>query len=304
MDHYAPLPTTEELEILGEELGYTVRYDYRIVGGLGGTMDVLRCGSDATERIALKRYWLPEHDEIDPSESEFRALNLAVEHGVRAPAPLWIDRIGLFPERAIVMSFLEGTVLLDPVDPLDWAAQLAQALAAIHGIDPVPSDDPLFPIIGHDDDHSSEQAVKEHPLGMELWTKRTDAVPFLVSEVLVYVHHDFWPGNTLWIDQQLVAVVDWEGGSIADPALDVAYCALDIRLLGMDRAADHFLDVYRETSGRPLFNLEYWNLLALCRPMPDIAQWVPGWRAMGFEISPEEARQRHAELMTLALKAG
>jgi aminoglycoside phosphotransferase (APT) family kinase protein len=99
----------------------------------------------------------------------------------------------------------------------------------------------------------------------------------------------------------LEAVVDWEGGSIGDPAIDVAYCASDIRLLGLDSAADHFVDSYRRASGRSLDNLDYWNLLALCRPMPDIAIWVPGWKAMGVDITLGEARTRHDELIETAL---
>ena len=105
MDHYAPLPTVEQLEALGRELGQTTRFDRRIVGGLGGTVDVLIVGTDPGESVVLKRYWLPEPGEISPAESEFRALALAADRGIRAPSPIWIDRIGLFPERAIVISF-------------------------------------------------------------------------------------------------------------------------------------------------------------------------------------------------------
>jgi len=299
MDRYAPIPTPEQLERLGDDLGARLRYDYRIIGGLGGTMDVLRADE---ERVVLKRYWLPEPAEVNPAESEYGALTLAATHGIPVPSPLWVDRVGLFPERAVVLSFLEGGVLLDPADPLDWASQLATALSGIHGIDPAAADPLLFPVMGHDDGHSSEAAVRQHPLGLELWSKLKHAIDSLIPEDVVYVHHDYWPGNTLWIDEKLVAVVDWEGGSIADPALDVAYCALDLRLLGMDDAADHFVGVYQEVSGRGLANLGYWHLAALCRPMPDIAQWVPGWRAMGFETSSEEARQRHTELIAIALE--
>ncbi len=152
MDRYAPIPTPEQLEILSDELGASVDYEYRIFGGLGGTIDVLRSGAD---RVVLKRYWLPEPDEdINPAESEHRALILAAEHGIPAPSPLWIDRIGLFPERAVVISFLEGKVHLQPVDPLDWATQLAKTLTTIHEIVPSPSDASMFPILGHDDDHT------------------------------------------------------------------------------------------------------------------------------------------------------
>jgi aminoglycoside phosphotransferase (APT) family kinase protein len=295
MDRYAPIPNPEQLQILSDELGASVDYQYRIFGGLGGTIDVLRRGTD---RVVLKRYWLPESDEgINPAESEYRALTLAAEHGIPAPTPLWIDRSGLFPERAVVISFLEGKVHLQPVDPLDWATQLATTLTTIHEIAPSPSDASMFPVLGHDDDHTSEEAVMQHPLGPDLWAKRTNAIASLVPADRVYVHHDFWPGNTLWVDEKLVAVIDWEGGWIGDPALDVAYCALDIRLLGMDSVADHFIEEYRRISGRALANLRYWEINAVCRPMPDVAEWVPGWHAVGIEISPNEARRRHWDLI-------
>lgn len=300
MDRYAPIPTPEQLQRLGDDLGAPMSYDYRIFGGLGGTIDVLKLGAD---KVVLKRYWIPDpEDDDEPAESEYRILTLAREQGVPAPDPLWIDRMELFRERAVTMSFLEGNVVLDPVDPLAWAGQLARTLHAIHEIRIEPADDDLFPTIGWDDSHSSEESVKEHPLGRELWEARLAAVKALVPEDLVYVHHDYWPGNTLWIDERLVAVVDWEGGCIADPALDVAYCALDLRLLGREEAADHFVETYREVSGRALGNLPYWDLLALSRPMPDIAMWVPGWQAMGIDMTPDVARSRHAELIRTALE--
>ncbi len=298
MDRYAPIPTPEQLESLGDDLGASLSYDYRILGGLGGTMDVLRTDLD---RVVLKRYWLPEPDEgINPAESEYRALALAAEHRIPAPSPLWIDRAGLFPERAVVISFLEGIVILEPADPMDWATQLATVLTEIHGMRPSASDS-IFPTLGHDDGHTSEEAVLEHPLGAELWKRRSEAVATLVPDEMVYVHHDFWPGNTLWVDERLVAVVDWEGGSIADPALDVANCALDIRLLGNDEVADHFVAEYRRISGRPLTNFGYWEINAVCRPMPDVAMWLPGWQAVGLDVSPDEVRRRHWELIEIVI---
>ena len=97
MDHYAPLPTDEQLDALGRELGRPTRFDRRIVGGLGGTVDVLIVGNDPGEAVVLKRYWLPESGEISPAESEFRALALAADRGISAPSPIWIDRVGDLP---------------------------------------------------------------------------------------------------------------------------------------------------------------------------------------------------------------
>ena len=304
MDHYAPLPTVDQLEALASELGRVTRFDRRIVGGLGGTVDVLIVGTGHEERVVLKRYWLPEPKEVSPAESEFRALALAEEHGIAAPSPIWVDRIGLFPERAIVISFVEGRVVLDPADPIDWAGKLAAALNSIHGIRPAPADRALFPDMGDDDSHyPAPEVLEQHPLGRELRARGVEAADSLQPVDPVYVHHDFWSGNTLWIDDALVAVIDWEGGTIGDPAIDVAYCALDIRLLGLEGAASHFVDVYRELSGRDLSNIRYWELMALSRPMPDIAMWVPSWQAMGVDIGVEEARRRHTALITAALES-
>lgn len=301
MDHYAPIPTDVQLAALADELGEPVTFSHRIEGGLACTMDVLLMGPDR-KRVVLRRYWPPEPHEVDPSLAESRALILAANHGIPAPAPLWRDRSGLFEERAIVLSFLEGAVLLVPDDPVDWAAQLAHVLVAIHRIQPSEDDSHLFPILEPgEDDHTSEAAVTGHRLGRQLWDRRNAALRKLQAVVPVYVHHDFWAGNTLWRDARLVAVVDWEGGSIGDPSIDVAYCAFDMRLLGLDRAAEHFIHTYRRVSGRTLENLGYWKLLALCRPMPDIAIWVPGWKAMGVDMSVGAARDRHDRLIREAL---
>jgi aminoglycoside phosphotransferase (APT) family kinase protein len=113
----------------------------------------------------------------------------------------------------------------------------------------------------------------------------------------VFSHTDFWPGNTLWKDGDLVAVVDWESPVSGEREMDVAYCALDIRYLGMDKVADHFIRTYREASGAALAHLSYWEAVGLCRPMPDIAQWVPAWRGLGKDISEDTARSRYTQVL-------
>jgi aminoglycoside phosphotransferase (APT) family kinase protein len=307
MDRYAPLPTADQLGALAEDLGQPIGFDHRVPGGLGGTIDVLGVG-DGTDKIVLRRYWLPEENERNPAEGEFRALALAAEHGIPAPAPLWIDRVGLFPERAIVISYIEGKPLLGPDDQESWAEQLARVLVMIHGIRLDPADSDLFPEIGYDDHHHSGEetleALRLHPLGPELWAKRNEAAESFELSDPVYLHHDFWPGNTLWVDQELLAVVDWEGGCVGDPALDVAYCALDMRLIDLHDAADWFVYSYRRQSGRELRNLGYWELAALCRPMGDLDLWVESWGTMGVEITVDEARRRHTSLISSALGNG
>ena len=134
-------------------------------------------------------------------------------------------------------------MLLNPANPIDWANQLAEALVAIHRIQPASTDRDLFPVLTNTDGHQSETetlaALSRHPLGMDLWSRRVETLAMLKPEVPVYVHSDFWPGNPLWVEEKLTEVVDWEGGSIADPALDVAY-AVQHAVVGSARGDREF----------------------------------------------------------------
>lgn len=60
---------------------------------------------------------------------------------------------------------------------------------------------------------------------------------------------------------------------------------------------DHFVKSYREETGESLPNLAHWESVGLCRPMPDIAQWVPAWKTMGRDITPDKARARYTEVL-------
>ncbi len=42
------------------------------------------------------------------------------------------------------------------------------------------------------------------------------------------LHGDLWPGNVLWQDGRLVAVVDWEDGAVGAPLIDVASARGDL----------------------------------------------------------------------------
>ncbi len=268
-------------------------------------MDVLV--TEAGESLILKRYWLPEPGEtVDPARSEFRALALASRAGVPAPTAMWLDESGIFPERGVITSFVPGRPLIHPDDAIDWSTQLAKVLLRIHTLEVTPADNALFPRLGAGDPHRSwsetADTVSQHGRGREIWDALVERRDGFQEVVETYVHHDFWPGNTMWVGQKLGSVIDWEGGCVADPALDVACCAFDIAMLGLHEAADHFVETYRRLSERPLVNLGFWRILAVCRPLPDISVWVPGWRAVGFPITTDEARSRHAKLIDDALR--
>lgn len=299
VSQYAPIPTEEQLHRVRDAIGAgSLVHTRRIEAGLGCTMDVLTEGST---RLVLRRYGEWSRDrEVDVAARETRALELMQRANIPAPAPIWVDSEGVFDEQAILISFVEGEADLTPANPFDWAEKLAAVLNRIHEIHLEDDDIDLFPPGAGEDIakiQENPEMVLEHPLGEDLLRRRVLLASRDVEADLVFSHTDFWPGNTLWSDGNLAAVVDWESPAMGDREMDVAYCSLDIRYLGMDRVADHFVKSYRELSESTLPNLSHWEAVALCRPMPDIAQWVPAWVAMGRAISEDQARKRYTEVL-------
>lgn len=298
MDH-APLPTEEQLERLRDAIGATsLVHNRRIEGGFSCTIDVL---SEGGTRMVLRRYGPWSHGagpELIAKEN--RALELMQRANIPAPAPIWTDTSGIFPVPAILISFVEGAPDLAPANPFDWAERLAGVLTRIHDVRLEGDDIAMFPSGAGEDIvrvQENPEIVLEHPLGEDLLRRRVLLGQRDVESPPVFSHTDFWPGNTLWQDGELTAVVDWEEPATGDRAMDVAYCALDIRYLGMDRVADHFIKSYREYAGDSLPNLSHWEAVGLCRPMPDIAIWVPSWVSMGREITADKARARYIEVL-------
>lgn len=296
---YAPAPTEEQLDRVRQAIGSTsLMHVRRMTGGLGCTMDLL---GDSSSRLVLRRYgqWTRDQ-EIDVAERETRALELMQRANIPAPAPIWVDNDGIFEERAIIISFIDGAPDLSPSNPFEWAEELASTLNRIHGVRPREEDLDLFPYGAGEDTRKiteNPELVLAHPLGEDLLRRRIRLAEWGAESEHVFSHTDFWPGNTLWSDGRLAAVIDWETPSMGDREMDVAYCSLDIRYLGMDRVADHFVQAYREASGSTLPNLAHWESIALCRPLPDIAAWVPAWVAMGRSLAEDDARTRYTEVL-------
>lgn len=296
---YAPLPTEEQLARVREALGASsLKHVRRIEGGLSCTIDVLH---DGDHRLVLRRFgpWYAQRGE-DAASRETRALELLQRSNVPAPAAVWIDTDEVFEEQTIITSFIEGNPDLTPSNPFDWAEQLAGVLARIHGVRLDPEDVEMFPIGAGEDERKIQEApevVLEHPLGEALLRRRVQLGSRRVESEAVFSHTDFWPGNTMWRGDELAAVIDWEAPATGDREMDVAYCSLDIRYLGMDKVADRFISTYQELTGESLPNLAHWEAVGLCRPMPDIGVWVPAWVSMGRKITEDAARQQHSRVM-------
>ena len=60
----------------------------------------------------------------------------------------------------------------------------------------------------------------------------------------VLLHGDYWPGNVIWQDGRLVAVIDWEDAGLGDPLADLATARAELLCHHGDDAMDQFTDRY------------------------------------------------------------
>jgi len=231
-------------------------------------------------RFIVRRYAIfSNYDRGEKARREYKALEFAYKHSIPVPKPLYLDETGIILKTpGIVTGYVDGKIDLSPGDPVKWAEAMAETLAKIHCL-PSAIEDNSF-LLDADkeaswflrDDYIPE-FMKTYPRGMDVLKAAFRLYPEIKKINPALVHIDYWPGNILWKDQRIVAVVDWEEAAYGDPAIDVAYARMEMCVLGFASAADRFLNIYEKLTGKQTANLLFWELAAAARPMYSPETW-------------------------------
>jgi aminoglycoside phosphotransferase (APT) family kinase protein len=234
-----------------------------------------------------QRRWVLRRDpegsvSLVPIEQEHALISLALSGGVPVPRPLAFEPPGgRLGTAAMLMSFVEGTsvaprILRKPEFEGARArltAQLGEALARIHSIDPAELEG-VLPEAGEDParDQIAEWERQLDEIGEPLpavelglrWLRANAPEP--VSPRLV--HGDFRLGNFIVDEDGLAAVIDWELAHLGDPAEDIGWLCIrswrfgndDHRVAGVG-ALDEFLAAYEAAGGNPpeRDRIRYWE---------------------------------------------
>jgi aminoglycoside phosphotransferase (APT) family kinase protein len=268
----------------------------------------LRDAGGTTSHIVIRRYVIfGNYDRGEKAQREYQALHLLQAHGIPVPQPLYLDAEGaLLGSPGIVTRFVHGHHLIDPPDPQEWARTMATMLARIHAVPYSRTAIPFLLDANSDAAWFARAAAVPKPLldhedGQRVWQAVRDLLPRTRPEPPVLTHLDYWPGNMLWREGEITAVVDWEEAAAGDPGVDVAYARMHLLLLGMEDAAQTFLETYEAQTGRPVANMALWDLAAATRAMPDPARLSYG--ALGtLHCTPPEMRMALRRFIADALR--
>lgn len=271
-------------------------------GGISAQMTALEIQSanGGTRKVIVRRPppWTLERNPR-AARDEFRVLQLVKSLGVAIPEPCYVDESReLLSEPYLVIEFIEGQPQYTPPDTKDFVEQMARQLAQIHQIKASnPALRSLRQQANRLSDKLSQRPGKVDASMDEGRIRDTlEAVwPLPQQNEHVLLHGDFWPGNILWEDGQIVAVVDWEEAEVGDPLADVAISRLDILWLCSREAMHDFTRQYRRLNPVDFTKLPYWDLIAALRPAGYIGEWARWWPEVGRpDISEDSMRKDHA----------
>jgi hypothetical protein len=87
------------------------------------------------------------------------------------------------------------------------------------------------------------------------------------------LHGDYWPGNILWQDGQITAIIDWEDAQVGDPLSDVANARLEILFFCGEAAMHSFTQHYQAASDSTFDMLPFWDMVAAYRAHRTMQAW-------------------------------
>jgi len=231
---------------------------------------------------------------------EFKLLQLLQSVGVAAPRPYHLDQTSeIFSTPYIVMEYIEGETQFAPADGTDFILQLARHLSKIHAVDCSHLDVSFLP----QQEKRCAEKLRERPINIlesvderQIRDVLESVWPLPQRNPSVLLHGDFWPGNILWKDGQLAAVIDWENAALGDPLADVANMRREILwAFGIDGMRS-FTHQYQARTAIDSTHLPYWDLCASLRTASQLAAWDAD------DITKKTMREGHKWFITQAFE--
>lgn len=309
MRELAPKPTPGQFAAIANAIAPAAEVisTRQLRGGTSCRMGVLEFATSpwVVREVVVRQYALWHRNENPhPGVFESAALKLLDENSVPAPRLVLDEQIAteILGQPAIITSVVGGKPNVNPVDRENWVGQLVESIARVHEIpisakvrSLIPSQydryDSLFSL------NEPPRYIAQHPLGTKLWSRLGQLWPSIEKSGHQLIHADYWSGNTLWNNENLAAIIDWEQPRIGEPTFDVADLVQDASCFGID-IEQSVISQYEGASDRPLRDYKFWRMavaLGEMGDMPNPVEWAFGFVDMGgVPITPAEIGANHA----------
>jgi aminoglycoside phosphotransferase (APT) family kinase protein len=229
-----------------------------------------------TERVVVRRHGRA-HLKSNPNAAadEFRLLEVLHAAGLPVPAPIYVDQSGKsVASPCVVIAYIDGASEFAPASLPTFVHHLATILASIHAVD--------VSTVSFLPEQAEWTAAEFHARLPELAdggdsTGIEQAIASTAAHAEnrpVLLHGDFWPGNILWKDGHLAAIIDWEDARLGDPLSDISGARLELLWAFGAEAMEQFTEDYTSLTDIDPARLPYWDLRVAIGPAATYATWT------------------------------
>ncbi len=253
---------------------------WELKGGVSAQVTALEieCADGQTKKMIVR-----QHGRVDLEHNpqiatdEFKLLSLLHSAALATPIPYYVDAsCKIFSTPYIVIEYIEGETEFAPSNVPDYLFQFATHLSRIHQIDCSKLD--VFFLPEQEQKYTEKLREPTTHVDESLDEERIrnvleDAWPLPQHNAPVLLHGDFWPGNILWRDGRIVAIIDWEDAAVGDPLADLANSRLELLWVLGTEAMQSFTQCYQSMTSIDFTYLPYWDLCVALRRIDQIALW-------------------------------
>ncbi|WP_235941312.1 phosphotransferase family protein [Paenibacillus puerhi] len=283
--------------------GGVVRSFRRLYGGISSIVHsvTLQEGDRVTECV-LRQFdnadWLRK--EPDLARHEAHSLQWAALADVQTPQVIAWDETGSQSGTpALLMTKLEGEVVLKPGNMESWVKELARVLARIHQVS---GDGFPWTYFSYRDRSSLE--LPGWTACPQVWQAALDIVKGPRPDFKpCLIHRDYHPTNVLWEGSRVSGVVDWVNACRGPAGADVGHCRVNLAQLFGVETADLFLSAYRAYAGEAFSYDPYWDLVSVMDMQDGTPGVYEGWIQLGVtELTDELIMERMDEYASSLVK--
>lgn len=241
-----------------------------LTGGVSATVTRLTLQlEDGPTRDLVLREHSADQNGLDAG-TEFALLRALYEQDLPVPEALHLETSGqLLGHPFVLMAHVDGTTEA-PGDQTHTFATMSLLLQHIHDT-PVHS---LPPLPARNDPRAElSELLPDDPHWDPLRRWLPDAADTAYRGVPALLHGDFWPGNLLWRDDSLVAVLDWEDAAVGDPLSDLAGTGLELRYLYGPEGMAEFIARYAGRRPVDPLRLALWQAYVAAAAQNYMGHW-------------------------------
>ena len=202
---------------------------------------------------------------------EFALLNSLHLQNIPVSRPIYLDTsCNIIDKPFMIMTYLDGDIDSPDNKDLNSISKMVEVLKVIHRIDV----SALPKLSLRIDPLSNIETLL--PSG----AKWDDLKTFLLSlssqrykGKSVLLHGDFWSGNILWENNEIVGILDWEYAAFGDPLYDLAVTSLEMRYQYGERGMEQCKSFYGKSFELDNYRLSLWLIFIAASTHYHIKSW-------------------------------